>query len=99
MNFRQNLSRSAEVLNAYFRQGLHELGNAWYGPGTAAAHPEYGMIGTKPPGMVQEGLRGDSRAVRAPDVSSPNPVDAYLAQQAVITPQPEASREIVMERE
>lgn len=57
MNLRENLRRSKEVLGAYWRQGLHELGSVFYGHGTAAQHPEYGMIATKPPGLVTEGLR------------------------------------------
>ncbi|MEZ6212033.1 MAG: hypothetical protein R3B46_12405 [Phycisphaerales bacterium] len=60
MNPQENLSRSKEVLDAYFRQGLHELGAALYPGGTAAQHPEYGMIGTKPPSMVVEGLKGET---------------------------------------
>lgn len=59
MNWRENLSRSKEVLSAYGRQGLHELGSVFYGPGTAAQHAEYGMLGTRPPGLVTEGLRPD----------------------------------------
>ena len=59
MNMKENMSRSKEVLAAYLRQGAHELGQAFYGPGTAAQSPELGMIATKPPSMVVEGLRGE----------------------------------------
>jgi hypothetical protein len=57
MNFRENMSRSLEVLSAYWRQGLRELGAALYQAGTAAQHPEYGMAGTKTPGEVADGVR------------------------------------------
>lgn len=72
MDLRENLSRSKEVLGAYFRQGLHELGAAFYGPGTAAQHPEYGMLATKPPSMVVDGLRGNVDAAPSrEDVAQP----------------------------
>lgn len=61
MTFRENINSSVETLKAYFRQGLHELGNALYGQGTAAASPEYGMVGTKTPGEVAQGLSGRER--------------------------------------
>jgi hypothetical protein len=78
MNLRENWSRSREVLGAYFRQGLHELGAALYGPGTAAQHPEYGMIGTKPPSMVVEGLRGERDAAPSRDDAAPSQLEAHL---------------------
>lgn len=82
MNFRENMSRSKEVLGAYFRQGLHELGSALYGPGTAAQHPEYGMLGTKPPSMVVEGLKGEHDAVPSRDDAAPSQLDSHLRQSA-----------------
>lgn len=78
MNLRENLSRSKEVLGAYLRQGLHELGSIFYGPGTAAQHPEYGMIGTKTPGQVADGLRGTSDRGSGRDEPAPSPLDSYL---------------------
>ncbi|MCC6228532.1 MAG: hypothetical protein IT432_04820 [Phycisphaerales bacterium] len=101
MDVRENLSRSKEVLGAYFRQGLHELGAAFYGPGTVAQHPEYGMVGTKPPSMVVEGLKGES----GPEVSrndlAPSQLDSHLAKvQEQSLPEPEALRDTRdMERE
>lgn len=78
MNLRENMSRSKEVLGAYFRQGLHELGSALYGPGTAAQNPEYGMLGTKPPSMVVEGLKGEHDAVPSRNDAAPSQLEAHL---------------------
>ena len=44
MNAKENLSRSKEVLGAYWRQGLHELGSVFYGPGSAAQHPQTAIV-------------------------------------------------------
>ena len=71
MNPRENVSRSKEVLGAYFRQGLHELGAAFYGGGTAAQHSEYGMIGTRTPGQVADGLRAAGHEVFLPQAEEP----------------------------
>ena len=57
MTWKENVRKSMETLSATWRQGLHELGAALYGPGTVAQPPEYGMIGTKTPGEVAEGRR------------------------------------------
>ncbi len=78
MNLRENMSRSKEVLGAYFRQGLHELGAALYGPGSAAQHPEYGMIATKPPSMVVEGLKGEPGGVASRDDPAPSQLESHL---------------------
>jgi hypothetical protein len=78
MNLCENLSRSKEVLAGYFRQGLHELGAVFYGPGTAAQPPEYGMIGTKTPGQVADGLRGGPDRGGGRDEPGPSTVDSYL---------------------
>ncbi len=51
------MGRSKEVFQAYWRQGLKELGSLTYGQGTAAQQPEYGMIGTKLPSEVADGQR------------------------------------------
>jgi len=80
MNFRENMSRSKEVLGAYFRQGLRELGSAFYGNGTSAQFPEYGMIATKPPSMVVEGLRGEADPAPSRNDISPSQLDAHLQQ-------------------
>ena len=72
MTPKENLSRSKEVLGAAFRQGLHELGAAFYGPGTVAQHPEYGMVGTKTPGEVAAGMRGEPEARTPGDAPSPS---------------------------
>lgn len=80
MNLRENLSRSREVLGAYWRQGLHELGSIFYGPGTAAQHPEYGMIGTRPPGLVTEGLRPDKEHEASKDDAAPSILEERLQQ-------------------
>lgn len=74
------MRRSAEVLGAYWRQGLHELGSVFYGPGTAAQHPEYGMIGTRPPGLVTEGLRPEKEHGPAKDDAAPSILDERLQQ-------------------
>ena len=101
MDLRENLSRSKEVLGAYFRQGLHELGAAFYGPGTAAQHPEYGMVGTKPPSMVVEGLKGEVGPEVSRDEVAPSQLDSHLAKaQEQSVPEPEPQRDTRdMERE
>lgn len=78
MNLRENLSRSKEVLAGYFRAGLHELGAVFYGPGTAAQPPEYGMIATKTPGQVADGLRGMPDRGSGRDEPAPSTLDSYL---------------------
>lgn len=90
MDLRENLSRSKEVLGAYVRQGLHELGAAFYGPGTVAQHPEYGMAGTKPPSMLVDGLRGNADPAPQRDGAAPSALDAHLS---------EAKEQSVPERE
>ena len=99
MDFRENMSRSKEVLGAYFRQGLHELGSAFYGPGTAAQHPEYGMIGTKPPSMVVEGLKGEHDPQARRDDIEPSQLDQHMQRaQERETPEPERDEQ-ALERE
>lgn len=78
MNWRQNLSRSKEVLAGYWRQGLRELGSVFYGPGTAAQHPEYGVIGTKTPGEVADGLRGTTNRGVSRDEPGQSVLDSYM---------------------
>lgn len=101
MNWKENMSRSKEVLGAYFRQGLHELGAALLGHGTAAQHPEYGMIGTKPPQLVTEGLRGDKSPAPERDPTVANALESYLQKSREQAPpgrEPERS-DPAMERE
>lgn len=97
MNMKENLSRSKEVLSAYLRQGLHELGSVFYGPGTAAQHPEYGMLGTRPPGLVTDGLRPNKENSMAKDDCAPSILDERLKQAEreanVREPEPERERE------
>jgi len=95
MDLRENLSRSKEVLGAYVRQGLHELGAAFYGPGTVAQHPEYGMAGTKPPSMVVEGLKGEVSQEPVRDDAAPSQLDSYLSKaQERDVPESEPQREV-----
>ena len=54
----ENWSRSKEVLAAYWRQGLRELGDALSHPGDATVYPEMGTLATKPQSMISDGLRG-----------------------------------------
>lgn len=92
MDLRENLSRSKEVLGAYFRQGLHELGSAFYGPGTSAQHAEYGMLGTKPPSMVVEGLKGTGAPEVSRDDTAPSQLESHLAkeqEQRLSEPEPQ----------
>jgi hypothetical protein len=70
MNWRENLARSKEALGAFWRQGLHELGAALYGPGTAAQPPEYGMPHTRTPGEVDRGRRADAHGLTQESASS-----------------------------
>ncbi|GMU37838.1 MAG: hypothetical protein KJ057_09045 [Phycisphaerae bacterium] len=90
MNFRENLSRSREVLAGYWRQGMHELGSIFYGPGTVAQHPELGMIATRPPGLVTEGLRPDKEHSQGKDDATPSILEERLKQ---------AERQVEAERE
>lgn len=59
MKFSSNTRRSFEVLAAFCRHGCHELGAMLFGPGTATAPPELGMIATKTPSQIAEGLRNE----------------------------------------
>lgn len=78
MNWRENMSRSKEVLGAHLRQGAHELGAVLYPPGTAAQPPEYGLAFTKPASLVVDGLRPDKDAAPAKDEPAPSVLDSYL---------------------
>jgi hypothetical protein len=93
MNLSENNSRSKEVLGAYWRQGMHELGAALYPPGTVAQHPEYGMIGTRTPGEVADGLRADDSTTPARDNAEPSQLQQHMERM----PEPEV--EPVMERD
>ena len=78
MNWRENWSRSKEVLGAYFRQGIQELGNAFYGRDTAAQSPEYGVIGTRLPSQIAEGMREASESVPSHEKERTFDLDAYV---------------------
>ncbi len=98
MNLKENMSRSKEVLGAYFRQGLHELGNVFYGSGTAAQHAEYGMLGTRTPGEVADGVRGIERTQMSTGHNDPgqSQLDAHIQdaeQQLEAAPEPEPERD------
>lgn len=93
MSWKENLSRSKEVLGAYLRQGAHELGFVFYGPGTAAQHPEYGMIATKPPSMVVDGLRGSEERQPAKDDPAPALLQRYMEHGKDRDPTPEPERD------
>lgn len=77
MNLRENLSRSKEVLGAYFRQGAKELGNAFYDGGSVAQHAELGMAFTKTPGEITAGMRGEHAAAPSYDDTSRSMLDRY----------------------
>ncbi|MGE3424790.1 MAG: hypothetical protein AB7N24_22295 [Dehalococcoidia bacterium] len=64
----QNNARSMEVLGAYWRQGLRELGEALSHQGDSMVHGEYGTLATKPPSMVADGLRGRGSVYGKDDV-------------------------------
>ena len=96
MTLKENWSRTKEVLGAYFRHGMHELGAVFYGHGTAAQPAEYGMLATRTPGQVADGLRASNEPapVQQPDKSTPapSPLQTQLDQsreRAEHTPQPE----------
>lgn len=86
-----------EVFEAYFRQGLKELGSVFYGHGTAAQPAEYGMIATKTPGEVADGLRGTVRPSERQQADSPSLLaerldtlrDRQNAEPAIERPEPE----------
>jgi hypothetical protein len=94
MNLRENLRRSKEVIGAYLRQGAHELGSVFYGPGTAAQHPEYGMAWTRTPGEIADGMRGKSVA----DSSRSEPGSSVLASHLQAMEKDERPREQERER-
>lgn len=86
MNLKENWNRSKEVLGAYFRQGMKEVGAALYGPGTAAQPAEYGMPSTKLPSEIREGMKGDEPA--------PSQLGSHLKQaQERATPSQEPQRD------
>lgn len=87
MNLSENNSRSKEVLGAYWRQGMHELGAALYPAGTVAQHPEYGMIGTRTPGEVADGLRADQETTPMKDNTEPSQLQQHMEQ----PPEPEVA--------
>ena len=76
MNLRENNSRSKEVLGAYWRQGLSELGAAITERGSVAQPTSYGMIGTRLPSDIHAGLHGKEAGV--PDKGAS--LDAYVNQ-------------------
>ncbi len=78
MKMSENNARSKEVLNAMGRQGLKELGAALYPAGTVAQHPEYGMIGTRTPGEVADGLHNITRTGPTREHGSPSQLQAHL---------------------
>lgn len=78
MNLRQNLSRSKEVLGAYLRQGAHELASIFYGPGTAAQHPEYGMAWQRTPGEIADGMRGKVVSDGGRDEPGSSAIESHL---------------------
>lgn len=89
---KKSIARSREVLGAYFRQGLHELGAALYGPGTVAQHAEYGLVGTRTPGQVADGLRGREDAKQSQEVASPSVLQQHVDQARERRAEPELQR-------
>ena len=73
MTLKENWSRTKEVIGAYFRHGMHELGAVFYGHGTAAQPAEYGMLATRTPGQVADGLRASDEPapVQQPAIYAP----------------------------
>jgi hypothetical protein len=94
----QSIEETKEMLAAYWRQGQREIGRALYGPDTVAQPPEYGMIGTKTPGEVADGMRKPSAKDRGRDQSAPNPTDEYIRQATERSAEP-SREEPVLERE
>lgn len=91
---KQNNARSMEVMGAYFRQGLRELGDALSHQGDATVHGEYGTLATKPPSMVADGLRGRS------SVHGKDDVDVNMENQQPdpeVEPEPEIDPEMEMD--
>jgi hypothetical protein len=78
MNFRENMSRSKEVLGAYFRQGLRELGSALIENGSAATHPEYGMISTKLPSELADDMKPNNEPSPSNQGSLRSNLDAHI---------------------
>tara|TARA_R110002111_G_scaffold137620_1_gene203393 strand:+ start:305 stop:604 length:300 start_codon:yes stop_codon:yes gene_type:complete len=78
MNFRENMSRSKEVLGAYFRQGLRELGSVFAEPGSAAQHPEYGMISTKLPSELADDMKPENEPSTSNQGSLRSNLDSHI---------------------
>lgn len=92
-NQKRSLRQSKEVLGAFFRQGLHELGAALYPAGTVAQHPEYGMPGTRTPGEVQAGRGEKNGPAVSRDGPAPSLLDQHIEQAKERTaPEPEQER-------
>ena len=91
MKIRENWSRTKEVLGAYFRQGLNELGSVFYGGGTAAQPSQYGMIATRTPGEVADGLRGIQSGIGGQDGRAPSVLEEHLgrAEERTVEREPE----------
>lgn len=78
MNWKENMSRSKEVLGAYFRHGLHELGSVFYGHGTATQHAEYGMIGTRLPSQIAEGMSAEVNSDAEKNTPAPSALESHV---------------------
>lgn len=109
MTWEENKARSREVRDAFWRQGLHELGAALYPAGTVAQNPEYGGISTRTPGEVADGIRGKKDKQENKDMTpaKDNTEPSQLQQHMDQLPEPEVAEpnapepevEPVMERE
>ncbi len=95
MNLQENWARTKEMALALWRQGVHELGAAFYGTGTAAQSPEYGMPHTKMAIEVAEGQRGEDRgpAQESPSILGERLKQAEEARDVRETPSREPERE------
>ena len=90
MTWEENKARSREVRDAFWRQGLHELGAALYPAGTIAQNPEYGGISTRTPGEVADGIRGKNNKENDMTPAKDNAETSQLQQHMEQLPEPQA---------
>lgn len=98
MNWRKHLRAIWETFAAYGRQGAKEMGSVFYGPGTNAQPPEYGMAWTKTPGEIADGMRGKSALSQDRDHAPSLSIDARIERAAVV-PEPTQQQERGFERD
>ena len=100
MTFKENLAKTKEILLAYWRQGLRELSNAFYGAGTAATNPEYGTIATKLPSEIAKGMTMSNEQEPTNSDQQLSPLEQAIERVPEIeTPEPELQQELDLQED